>query len=229
MTLVNTPESPSRIRRTFALARVVLAALIFASIAWQIIDRVRNNVFAPQEYFSYFTVQAMLMCVVVLAVGGHLAWRTPRDTRLFTVVRVSVLAYAVITCVVYNVLLRDLPSTPGYAWPVWPNEVLHVWAPILLVLDWMFAPGRLALRLRAALWALSFPLLWLSFTMVRGSITGWWPYPFLDLGGPNGLTGVLTYVVGIAVFIWLVAFLGLLGARLVARPLQAGAAAPVKV
>jgi hypothetical protein len=130
---------------------------------------------------------------------------------------VSVLAYAVIACVVYNVLLRDLPSTPGYAWPVWPNEVLHVWAPILLVVDWIVASGRQTLRLRAALWALLYPFAWLAFTMVRGAITGWWPYPFLDPNGPNGVTGVVVYVMGIALIIWLIAFLGLLLAKLMTR------------
>jgi hypothetical protein len=211
------PETPSLTRRVFAIFRVALALVVFVSVAYQIIDRVSNNVFAPGEYFAYFTIQSMLMCVVVLAVGGHLAWRTARDTRLFTVTRVSVLAYAVIACLVYNALLRDLPSTPGYVWPVWPNEVLHVWAPILLVLDWIFAPGRHVLRLRAAFWALLYPILWLAFTMIRGALTGWWPYPFLDPNGPNGILGVIIYVLGIAFVIWLIAFLALLLAKLITR------------
>lgn len=215
------PKTPSSARRIVALFRVVLALVVFVSVAYQIIDRVRNNVFAPGEYFAYFTIQSMLMVVVVLAVGGHLAWRTQSDTRLFTIARVSVLAYAVIACLVYNALLRDLPSTPGYVWPVWPNEVLHVWAPILLVLDWIFAPGRHVLRLRAALWALLYPFAWLAFTMVRGALTGWWPYPFLDPSGPNGILGVIIYVLGIALVIWLIAFLALLLAKLVTRPSNA--------
>jgi hypothetical protein len=214
MTLTETPPFP---RRLVAVLRVFLAAVVLWSVAFQIIDRVSNAVFAPGEYFAYFTIQSMLMCVVVLAVGGYVAWRTPHDTRLFTIVRVSVLSYAVIACLVYNALLRDLPSTPGYAWPIWPNEVLHVWAPILLVVDWILAPGRQRLRLRAALWALLYPLAWLAFTMVRGALTGWWPYPFLNPTGPNGVGGVVIYVVGIALVIWLIAFLGLLLAKLVTR------------
>ena len=201
-----------------AVFRAGLALAVFGSIAYQIIDRVRHNAFAPGEYFAYFTIQSMLMCVVVLAAGGHFAWRGRGDTRLFTIVRVSVLAYAVIACVVYNVLLRGLPSVPGYMWPVWPNEVLHVWAPILLVLDWIFSPGRHALRPRTALWALLYPVAWLAFTMVSGALTGWWPYPFLNPNGSNGVTGVIAYVLGIALVIWLIAFLGLLLAKLVSRP-----------
>ncbi|GAB2829813.1 Pr6Pr family membrane protein [Alpinimonas psychrophila] len=223
------PETPASSRRVIALLRAALALVVLAAVAYQIIDRVRHNFFAPGEYFAYFTIQSMLMCVVVLAVGGHLAWRTTRDTKLFTIVRVSVLSYAVIACAVYNVLLRDLPSVPGYAWPVWPNEVLHVWAPILLVLDWALSPGRRALRLRASLWALLYPVAWLVFTMVRGAITGWWPYPFLNPNGVNGIMGVIVYVVGIALVIWLIAFLGLLLAKIRTRQLPSVVSTPDKV
>lgn len=101
-----------------------------------------------------------------------------------------------IACAVYNVLLRDLPSVPGYAWPVWPNEVLHVWAPLLLV---------------------------------RGAIAGWWPYPFLNPNGVNGIMGVIVYVVGIALIIWLIAFLGLLLAKIRTRQPPSVFSTPEKV
>jgi hypothetical protein len=207
------PGTPSAARRVVAVFRLALALVVFGAVFYQIFDRVRNDVFAPGEYFAYFTIQSMLMVVVVLVVGAALAWRTSADTRLFTITRVSVLAYAVIACVVYNVLLRGLPSVSDYVWPVWPNEVLHVWAPILLVLDWILAPGRRVLRLRAALWALLYPVVWLVFTLVRGPLTNWWPYPFLNPNGPNGVVGIIVYVVGIALVIWLIAFVALLLAR----------------
>ncbi len=37
--------------------------------------------------------------------------------------------------------------------------------------------------------------------MVRGAVEGWYPYPFLEPDGPNGVGGVVGYVVGIAVLI----------------------------
>lgn len=197
---------PTLYRRFFAGARLALAVLVFVSVVYQITDRLINNVFRPGEYFAFFTVQTALMDVVVLSVGAWLAWRTPRDTKLFTIVRLCIVGFAIVTCVVYNVLLRDVPSDPGYEWPVWPNEVLHVWAPILLVLDWLFAPGRYRIRLRAALWVLIYPLAWVSFSLVRGVLTGWWPYPFLDPSGEAGWAGVATYIVGIAFFFYASAF-----------------------
>lgn len=197
----------SAYRRFYAVARVALALVIFVSVVYQITDRLLNNVFRPGEYFAFFTIQTSLMDVVVLVVGAWLAWTTPRDTKIFTIVRMCIVGFAIVTCVVYNVLLRDVPGEPGYVWPVWPNEVLHVWAPILLVADWLFAPGRFPIRLRAALWVLVYPLAWVSFSLVRGVLTGWWPYPFLDPTGSAGWPGVVAYIVGIALFFYVSAFL----------------------
>ncbi len=205
---------PSNYRRFIGVSRGVLALVVLVSVVYQITDRLTHNVFHPGEYFAYFTIQTSLMDVVVLGVGAWLAFTTPRDTRLFTIVRVCIVGFAVVTCVVYNLLLRDLPPEPGYVWPVWPNEVLHVWAPILLVLDWLFAPGRVNLRLRASFWVLIYPLAWVAFSLVRGVLTGWWPYPFLDPTGPAGWLGVVEYIVGIAAFFLLSSFVFVAIARL---------------
>jgi hypothetical protein len=199
-------DVPTNYRRFFAIARLILGLIVLISVVYQITDRLTHNVFRPGEYFAFFTIQTALMDVVVLGVGAWLAWTTPRDSRLFTIVRVCIVGFAIVTCVVYNLLLRDVPSDPGYAWPVWPNEVLHVWAPILLALDWLCAPGRASIRLRAALWVLVYPLAWVAFSLVRGVLTGWWPYPFLNPTGPAGWVGVVEYIVGIALFFYVNAF-----------------------
>jgi hypothetical protein len=205
---------PSNYRRFIGVARVVLALVVLVSVVYQITDRLIHNVFRPGEYFAYFTIQTALMDVVVLGVGAWLAFTTDKDTRLFTIVRVCIVGFAVVTCVVYNVLLRGVPGEPGYVWPVWPNEVLHVWAPILLVLDWLFAPGRASIRLRASFWVLIYPLAWVAFSIVRGILTGWWPYPFLDPTGSAGWGGVVAYVIGIAGFFLLSAFVFVAIARI---------------
>ncbi|CAB4908024.1 unannotated protein [freshwater metagenome] len=114
-------------------------------------------------------------------------------------------------------MLRGIPLTgvdAGYQWPVWPNELLHVAAPILLVLDWVFSIGRFPLRLRALWWALIFPLAWVGFSIIRGLATGWWPYPFLDPTGSLGWAGVIGYIIGISGLMTLFAYLAVLTGRI---------------
>jgi hypothetical protein len=203
-------------RKITALVRWGISAWVLAAIVTQIWSEVANNAFYPEKYFSYFTIQSSLINIVAFAVGGYLAWTTVRDTRLFTIVRVSVFSYAIVTGVVYNVLLRNIPST-GYEPPAWCNESTHVWVPVVIVLEWLFASGRMSLRIRAMWWALLYPLAWVAFTVIRGMITGWWPYPFLEPDGPNGVGGVVAYILGIATFMSINAFIALGIARVWAK------------
>ena len=198
--------SSTAARRTVGVLRIVAAGLVFAAIITQIADQLGAGVFVPTEYFSYFTVQSSMMNVVVLAAGGYLALRFRRDTVLYTGVRMATVTYAVVTGVVYNALLRGLPPT-GYVGIQWPNEVEHVWIPIYILIDWLFATGRARLAWKWVWPAIAFPLLWCAFTLVRGAATGWYPYPFINPSEPAGVVGVVGYIVGIASFIIGLAFL----------------------
>lgn len=192
------PATPARM--VFGLLRLAAAATALAAIITQISERVANGAFVPEWYFSYFTVQSSLISVVVLGVGAVLAFRWRSDPELFTAVRMSAVAYATVTCVVYNVLLRGLPDQ-GFVGLAWPGEVLHVWIPVFLIVEWVVAPGRAVLGWERIWTAVGFPLVWLGFTLVRGVLGRWYPYPFLEPDAPAGPVSVLVYIVVISAFI----------------------------
>lgn len=203
-----------RLRRMAGILSLIAGVSVLASIVWQVSDQVAAGRFQPTEYFAYFTIQTALINIVVLIVGGVLAFRTPIDPPLYAAIRASVFAYAVVTGVVYNLLLRGIPNDDGYIAPPWPNENLHVWIPIYIALDWLLNPTRPRLRWSTMGLAVSFPLIWVGVTMVRGALTGWYPYPFLEPFGPAGVPGVVQYVVGIAVLIIVLAALAVAITRL---------------
>jgi len=193
-----------------------MGVVLLAAVVTQVVDESVHDAFIPGEYFSYFTIQSALMAGAVLLVAGVLALRRRTDSVAFTSVRLMMLAYMVITGAVYAALLRGVP-TDGYAGISWPNEALHVWAPIFIAADWLLAPGRAAVAWKALRLAIIFPLAWLAFTVIRGATTGWYPYPFLNPGQPAGWTGVGLYIVGIAIVILAVTAVGIASARLAAR------------
>ena len=194
-------DSPSPLRRMVGVLRILLAVLVLAAIVTQITDQILNDAFDPAAYFGFFTIQSSLMNVVVLFVGGVLALRVAAEPELLARVRMSTLAYAVITGVVYNLLLRNQPADGTFVGLDWPNEVLHVWAPALILLDWLLAPGRPALAWKRIWFALIYPLAWLAYALLRGAFTDWWTYPFLNPGEPGGWPSVLLYIGVIAVVI----------------------------
>jgi hypothetical protein len=138
----------------------------------------------------------------MLAYTGWLSWTGTPEKRQVTIARVSATTYAVVIAVVYNALLRDSPGDirdAGYAWPVVPNEIMHVWAAVLILLDWLILSGYGKLRLRASLWVAVYPLAWLAFSVTRGMLDGWWAYWFLNPNEDAGIPGMLQYIGGITV------------------------------
>ena len=209
-------------RILFVALRVVVAAAIAAAIVAQLSTSLgfwaSSGITDPTtqvvNFFSFFTIESNTAAAVVMLVGAMLLLVRPGpDPAAFTLVRSSVVTYMVVTGVVYNLLLRgiELPqgSTVG-----WSNEILHVVAPVYLLLDWLFAPGRVALAPRRLWVVLVFPIVWVVYSLVRGplvtdAVSGndyWYPYPFLNpVTSANGYATVALYVVAIAAVIALVA------------------------
>jgi hypothetical protein len=72
--------------------------------------------------------------------------------------------------------------------------------------------------LSAVLWSLLFPVLWLAYTLVRGAIWKWYPYPFLDVSS-HGYARVVVNALVVAVVFGVVAALFAVGdGRLPAAP-----------
>lgn len=185
--------------------RLLTAAAILVAIVWQVTDRLLNNLFRPGEYFAYFTIQSSLVAAVVLTVSALRELKGLEDTKTLNLARLSVSTYAIVVAVVYNALLRGTPVLPGdpdygYNWPVAPNEILHVWAPIFIVLDLALTHMTTKLKFKQIFWVLAFPMAWLAFTIIRGLFTNWWAYWFLNPNEDAGINGVVIYIVVIIVF-----------------------------
>ena len=187
-------------RRTVGVIRLAAGLLVLAAMTTQIADEVVHSAFTPEEYFSYFTIQSSMMNIVVLLTGGYLALRFKRDTVLYTGVRMATVVYAVVTAAVYNLLLRGIPAE-GYVGVQWPTEVEHVWIPLYILMDWLFATGRARLGWKWLWAAVGYPIAWCAFTLIRGAVTLWYPYPFIDPTGSGGWPSVLGYIVALSAFI----------------------------
>lgn len=205
-------------RALFVVIRILGAALIVAAVVGQLSVSLANwasaGIADPTvqlvNFFSFFTIESNLLTVVVFVIGVVCVLRgRSEDCRWYAISRASVTAYMATTGIVYNLLLRGIELPQGTTLP-WSNEVLHVVAPILMVVDWLFAPGRIRLEWKSIWIIVSFPVVWCVYTLVRGpmtfdAVTGnsfWYPYPFLNPNiAPEGYFSVAFYVVLIAAVI----------------------------
>jgi len=180
--------------------RVLLALSLFGSVYWQVSDRMMHNLFRPTEYFSYFTITSCLLTAVVLTLSAIQLTRGQAETKLLSLTRLTNAVSMVIVGVMYNALLRGGAPDPrdvGYDWPVLPNEIIHTYVPMLIFIEWLFTRTTIALKINQAFWVLVYPLAWLAFSIIRGIITGWWPYWFID--PQYGIGTQLTWIVAISV------------------------------
>ena len=193
-----------------ASIRVTTGFGLLGSVIWQVTDRTLNNNFRPFEYFAYFSIVGAVFAGALLLVTGVRAFKQLDEGKRLEIARLSLTVAMIVVGVVYHALLSDVANDVrdgDYAWPVFPNEFIHTYGPILIVLDYLISQKAFNIRLRAALWVAVFPLIWLIFSVIRGFITNWWPYWFINPNGEAGVIGMLSYIAAITAFFLILGFL----------------------
>ena len=164
------------------------------------------------NFFSYFTIQANLIGIAVLLIVAAVGSRQrPIGLEGW---RGATTVYLTLTFVVVLALLQNVDVGLQLGWV---DVVLHKVTPVVIVLDWLIDPPYVPISWRRALTWLVYPVAWLGYTLVRGAIVGWYPYPFLDpANGGYGQVAetVAVVLVASAVVCLFYAWLGtVLGAR----------------
>lgn len=192
-------------QRLIAVVRLVLAALELAAVLTLLVSAVRDS--RVSNLLSYFTIESNILAAVMLTITAVIGLRSGSTLgRTLTLWRGLATFSMVATGIIYVALLRNVDVQTGSEWT---NAVLHYLMPIVLLLDWLITP-RTRITLGAAAWWLVFPLLYLAYSLIRGSIVDWYPYPFIDLrihsGGAIAVTSVVL-AVGMAVLAAVLAIL----------------------
>ena len=91
----------------------------------------------------------------------------------------AVTVYITIVGLVYNILLRLLWDPQGLELMV--DETLHTVIPSLFILFWLIFVPKGGLQWKDVPAWLIYPIVYTLFIMIRGAVSGWYPYPFIDL------------------------------------------------
>jgi hypothetical protein len=153
------------------VCRTLLALLALTAIGY---DVAAGPGVSDADYFSYFTVLSNLFAAAMLLHGAI----RPADSHSRTVelLRGAAVVYILTTGIVYLLLLSA--RAPAYPWV---NATLHYLMPVAVTLDWLLDPPRVRLEpvQTLVLW-MTFPLLYIPYTLARGAIVDWYPYFFVN-------------------------------------------------
>ena len=147
---------------------------------------------AAIRYISYFTIEANGLATLgftVLLVARRTAlgrWFSRQS------VVTAITIYMVVVGVTYNIVLRSLWRPRGMELVV--DELLHSVLPAAYVFYWLlYASAKRRLMWKIVPSWMLFPLAYCIYTMIRGVMTGWYPYPFFNaavLGYPRVLINI---------------------------------------
>jgi hypothetical protein len=176
-----------------ALCRVFFAGLTVVAILVQLASLAGKGTLNPVNYFSYFTIDSNLIATGVLIAGA--LNRTHASTPRLDLVRGGAVVYMSITGIVFTLLLSNTDVDTAIPWV---NSAVHELMPLVMLADWLITPPAARLRLRQGMLWLSFPLVWIVYTIIRGAIINQYPYPFLDPAN-GGYASVTVYCLAILV------------------------------
>lgn len=163
---------------------------------------------ATVRYFSFFTILTNILVALALT----FPWLAPqsRAGQFFDrpSVRTAILAYIIIVAVIYHYLLAKLWNPQG--WQLVADTIEHVVTPALYVIDWvLFVPKGTVKWKSATVW-LGYPLVYAAYSLIHGAVTGYYPYPFINVSNLGYDKVLINMAVLVLVFLGLgVALIGI--------------------
>lgn len=190
-------------RNTFLISYKLFFALLgFSSIVTEMAVTMERGTFKAENFFSYFTIETNILVVVTLLMSA-VAIAAGKNSK-FDLLRSATTVYILVVGIGFSLLLSGMGDLALTAVP-WDNVVLHYIMPVAVLADFMTDRPRRRLGFKKALLWLLFPIAYAIYALVRGGLTGWYPYPFLnpDVSGAESvvMTILSLFALGL-VLIW---------------------------
>jgi len=206
------------------IVAALAAALGWAALAGQLYLSLKAGAATGQattetllRYISFFTILTNILVALVLTQAA----RAPGCGVLGKPgIQAAAASYIIVVGLIYFAILRHTWAPTGLQWLV--DLILHYAMPPIYLAFWLaFVPKGDGLNWTAPLRWLAYPAVYLVWILARGAVSGFYPYPFIDVRrlGYDGMALNALAVAGvfIAIGLIIVALARLAGGRLSAR------------
>ena len=167
------------------------------------------------RYFSFYTILTNILiayCATSLWFSGGL-----RQDHFFSrqIVLAALTLYMTIVGLVYNLILRKTWNPQGLQ--LLTDELLHTVIPIAFLFFWLLFVSKNELKWKNILSWLIYPLIYIILILIRGKLSGFYPYPFIDVN-KLGFSKVILHC-GVLIIVFLVLSFLLVGiGKLMKKP-----------
>lgn len=165
-----------------------ILALIGALFGWfaiitQFYLMMNNRVVSIPEttlrFLDFFTINTNIIaavCFTFIFLGGKGRWGK-FFSKASTITAITV--YITIVGIVYNVVLRSTWNPQGMQKIV--DELLHSVIPALFIISWLFFTPIEQLKWKNVFPWLIYPVVYMTYAIIFGAITKFYPYPFVNV------------------------------------------------
>ncbi|NYF88862.1 Pr6Pr family membrane protein [Tunturiibacter empetritectus] len=181
---------------------ILIAVIAWLAVLIQIVSAAKGTVADGRSLIlgvvntlSYFTILTNLLVAMVTTACFLRGDADSLLTRPST--QSAVALYIFVVGLIYTLLLRAIWSPTGLNAVL--DTALHDVTPVLYVLYWFFFVPKGTLRWNLPLLWLVYPLLYVAYCILRGALTGFYPYHFADvtiLGYPRALLNTALLLLG---------------------------------
>lgn len=190
------PPNPKLMKNSYSLKRrwaILAAVILWFAVGTQLILLLQHRTANVGEtlirFMSYFTILTNILAasyftVIAFTNAGNRWYRFFARPGTLTAITV----YILVVGLVYQVVLRKLWEPSGLQ--LLADELLHSVNPLLVLIFWVLYEKVDQVHWNQVLFWMIYPLLYLAFILARGEISGFYPYPFVNVG-ELGLPAVL--------------------------------------
>ena len=193
-------ESKIKIILTF---RIFLVALtLYTIIAGWTISAIDSGIpFIWLPGLKYYTIQTNLMVCVWLIFAIIWSNNPEKLKRITGPLKGAITLFITTTFVFFAIFLQALYHPTGFA--AFSNIVLHYLTPILFIVDWILTENEKRYKWKYLPFWTIYPVGYLVFSFIHGSITGDYLYPFLNISflGITGYTIMISILIGVGLII----------------------------
>ena len=139
--------------------------------------------------FKYYTTQTNILVLVWLILA--IVWHNKPEAleKISGPIKGALTLFITTTFVFFAILLQASYHPTGFS--AFSNIVLHYLIPIAFIVDWLLTETKIRYKWIYLPYWIIYPVCYLVFSFVHGTLTGDYIYPFLDISQ----RGILRYII----------------------------------
>jgi len=175
---------------------ILIYRIVFAGLSW--FTLITNNIIHGISWFSSFrTFSIQTNYIVTIWFTLAILWHNKPEFlgKITGPLKGAFTMYITITFIVFAILLSPFYQPTG--WAAFSNLVIHYITPIAFIVDWVLTETKVRYEWNYLPYWITYPLCYIIFAVIHGTITGNYIYYFLDI---NAL-GILVFAMFVSILV----------------------------